>query len=60
MSRKPTMDNELYETIKQKLVDKHQYDLEGLRKVPQKWTRAERAKRKLENIIPDEFLEDLN
>jgi len=60
LSRKPTMNDELYESIKEKLVKKHQYDLEGLRRVPQKWTRAERAKRKLEDVIPDEFLEDFN
>ena len=60
LSRTPTMEDELYESMKKKLVENHQYDLEGLRKVPQKWTRAERAKRKLEDVIPDEFLEDLN
>ena len=60
MSRKPTMDDELYDSLKKKLVEKHQYDLKGLRKVPQMWTRAERAKRKLEDVIPDEYLTDMN
>jgi len=56
MARKPVMDDDLYNSLTTKLVEKHQYDLEGLRKVPQKWTRKERAERKLENEIPDELL----
>eukprot|EP00428_Durinskia_dybowskii_P003576 CAMPEP_0170301750 /NCGR_PEP_ID=MMETSP0116_2-20130129/51143_1 /TAXON_ID=400756 /ORGANISM="Durinskia baltica, Strain CSIRO CS-38" /LENGTH=157 /DNA_ID=CAMNT_0010553589 /DNA_START=256 /DNA_END=729 /DNA_ORIENTATION=- len=62
MARKPVMDDSLYESLTKKLVDKHQYTLDGLRKVPQKWTRAEREKRGLTSAeIPDEFLTpDLN
>lgn len=60
MSRKPVMDDELYDSLTKKLVEKHQYDLKGLRKVPQKWTREERAKRKLDHVIPDDLLVDHN
>jgi apolipoprotein D and lipocalin family protein len=55
-ARKPVMEDELYDSLTKKLVEKHQYDLNGLRRVPQKWTREERAKRKLDNIIPDDLL----
>mmetsp|Transcript_3647 Transcript_3647/g.6886 ORF Transcript_3647/g.6886 Transcript_3647/m.6886 type:complete len:195 (-) Transcript_3647:22-606(-) len=58
MARKPVMDDELYDSLTKKLVEKHQYDLKGLRKVPQKWTREERAKRKLDKVIPDDLLVD--
>jgi hypothetical protein len=38
-------------------VEKHQYNLDGLRKVPQVWTAEERAKRNLtEKEIPDSLL----
>jgi len=58
MSRSPTMNSELLEDLKKKLVEKHQYDLDGMRMVPQKWTKAERAKRNLDAFIPDELLAD--
>eukprot|EP00923_Selenidium_pygospionis_P010692 GHVN01018696.1.p1 GENE.GHVN01018696.1~~GHVN01018696.1.p1 ORF type:complete len:192 (-),score=19.48 GHVN01018696.1:459-1034(-) len=56
MCRTPVMDDELYFSLTTKLVDKHQYSLEGLRKVPQLWTVEERKKRNLVNEIPDEYL----
>ena len=57
LSRTPTMDEPLYKKIEKKLVDNHQYDLDGLRKVPQKWTADERAKRGLtKEELPDSFL----
>ena len=47
----------IYKKIEKKLVDNHQYDLDGLRKVPQKWTADERAKRGLtKEELPDSFL----
>lgn len=57
MARKPVMDDSLYGSLTQRLVDKHGCDLERTRKVPQKWTRDERAKHKLASVIADEFLE---
>lgn len=62
MARKPVMEDSLYESLTKKLVDKHQYTLDGLRKVPQKWTMAEREKRGLTSEqIPDDLLTpDLN
>mmetsp|Transcript_15701 Transcript_15701/g.36301 ORF Transcript_15701/g.36301 Transcript_15701/m.36301 type:complete len:200 (-) Transcript_15701:333-932(-) len=57
LSRTPAMDDSLYKSIEEKLVDNHQYDLNGLRKVPQKWTAEERTKRKLtKEELPDAFL----
>jgi Bacterial lipocalin len=56
MARKPVMDDDLYDSLTKKLVEKHQYDLKGLRRVPQKWTREERAKRNLVDVIPDDLL----
>lgn len=56
MARKPQMDDAQYEMLLSKLKDIHKYDLEGIRKVPQKWTKEERAKRGLEKEIPDEML----
>lgn len=57
MHRKPVMDESLYNDLKKKLVEKHQYSLDGLRKVPQKWTREEREKRGLTaEEIPDSLL----
>jgi hypothetical protein len=38
------------------LEEKHQYDLTGLRRVPQVWTEEERRKRGLEGVIPDDLL----
>lgn len=62
MARKPVMDESLYSSLTNKLVEKHQYSLDGLRKVPQKWTKEEREKRGLTPAeIPDELLtKDLN
>merc|ERR1711920_264218 len=57
MSRQPVMDDNLYNDLTTKLVKKHQYSLDGLRKVPQKWTAQEREKRGLsKQEIPDKFL----
>ena len=42
--------------LSQRLVDKHQYNLDGLRKVPQVWTKDERKKRGFESVIEDQFL----
>jgi len=58
MGRKPSMDDETFQMLKDRLVTKHKYSLDGFRQVPQVWTEAERAKRKLENAIPDEYLTD--
>ena len=58
MSRTPTMSDETYDMLTKKLVEKHKYDLDGLRKVPQVWTKEERKKRGLEDAIPDKFLRD--
>jgi hypothetical protein len=56
------MDDNLYKGITEKLVEKHTYTLDGLRKVPQKWSKTEREKRGLTTAeIPDELLDkDLN
>lgn len=57
LSRTPTMEESLYTDITKKLVDNHQYDLNGLRKVPQTWTADERTKRGLtKEELPDSFL----
>jgi len=57
MSRTPRMDDAKYEKLTKQLEEKHQYDLEGLRKVPQIWSREEREKRGLtEKEIPDSML----
>ena len=57
LSRTPVMDETLYKDIERKLVDNHQYDLKGFRKVPQKWTAEERTKRGLtKEELPDSFL----
>jgi len=57
LSRTPTMKESTYKTIEKKLVEDHQYNLEGFRKVPQKWTKEERAKRGLtKDELPDSFL----
>jgi apolipoprotein D and lipocalin family protein len=62
MARQPFMKEETYNSLTTKLVEKHQYSLDGLRKVPQKWTREEREKRGLTKVeIPDNLLtKDLN
>jgi apolipoprotein D and lipocalin family protein len=55
--RKPQMPQDLYNTLTKRLVEKHQYSLEGLRQVPQKWTREEREMRGLsEDEVPDNML----
>ena len=57
LSRTPTMEESLYKDLEKKLVENHQYDLKGLRKVPQKWNAAERTKRGLtETELPDSYL----
>lgn len=56
MGRKPVMEEETFEMLKERLVTKHGYNLDGLRVVPQVWTEAERSKRKLEGVIADEYL----
>eukprot|EP00536_Pseudo-nitzschia_multiseries_P002422 jgi/Psemu1/322536/estExt_fgenesh1_pg.C_320015 len=57
LCRTPVMDENLYNDIGKKLVENHQYDLKGLRKVPQTWTAEERTKRGLtEDELPNSFL----
>jgi len=57
MSRTPTMDEKQWKEIEKKLVENHQYDLQGFRRVPQKWTAEERTKRGLtKEELPDSFL----
>jgi apolipoprotein D and lipocalin family protein len=56
MSRTPQMHQETYDRLTKLLVDKHLYDLAGLRMVPQVWTKEERAKRGLNDVIPDAML----
>jgi apolipoprotein D and lipocalin family protein len=61
MYRHPQMPEELYEMLTKRLVEKHQYSLEGLRKVPQVWTREEREKRGFTTQeIPDSMLTAVN
>jgi len=59
MGRKPTMNRRTFEMLKGLLVQKHKYSLDGFREVPQVWTEAERSKRKLESVIPDEYLKKI-
>jgi len=57
MSRHPVMPEKKYEELKERLVKKHQYDLDGLRRVPQVWTAEEREKRGFTSKeIPDSML----
>ena len=57
MARTPQMPDKLYEELTTRLREKHQYDLDGLRKVPQQWTAQEREKRGLTaKEIPDSML----
>lgn len=57
MARHPQMDEDVYNNLTKTLVDKHQYNLDGLRRVPQKWTAEERQKRGLsKDEIPDSML----
>jgi len=58
MGRKPVMKDEVYNDLVERLEKKHQYDLNGLRRVPQKWTKEEREKRGLIDVIPDDMLSD--
>lgn len=58
MNRKPVMKEETYNMLTEKLKEKHQYDLKGLRRVPQKWTMEERDKRGLTDVIPDDMLSE--
>mmetsp|Transcript_15536 Transcript_15536/g.25910 ORF Transcript_15536/g.25910 Transcript_15536/m.25910 type:complete len:196 (-) Transcript_15536:184-771(-) len=59
MSRKPVMPDKTYSMLTKKLEEKHQYNLDGLRKVPQVWTKEERSKRGLtKKEIPDNMLVD--
>lgn len=58
MYRHPVMPEATYEMLTDRLVKKHQYSLEGLRRVPHVWTAEERAKRGLtEKEIPDSMLQ---
>uniref|UniRef100_A0A7R9WXH5 Lipocalin/cytosolic fatty-acid binding domain-containing protein n=1 Tax=Craspedostauros australis TaxID=1486917 RepID=A0A7R9WXH5_9STRA len=57
LGREPTMDDDLYNDLTNRLKEKHQYTLDGLRKVPQVWTKDEREKRGLsKEELPDKFL----
>jgi apolipoprotein D and lipocalin family protein len=56
MNRSPIMADATYQKLTKQLEEKHQYNLEGLRKVPQVWTKAERDKRGLTKEIPDALL----
>eukprot|EP00978_Attheya_sp_CCMP212_P048582 scaffold545584_cov59-Attheya_sp.AAC.1 len=56
MARKPVMDQDTYDMLVKRLEEKHQYDLNGFRKVVQEWTKEERSKRGLDDIIPDDML----
>lgn len=57
MARTPTMPDATYDKMTKLLVEKHQYDLNGLRRVPQNWSREEREKRGLTaKDIPDGLL----
>ncbi|CAB9501682.1 Apolipoprotein D [Seminavis robusta] len=57
MARTPQMEEATYNDLVDKLQTKHNYDLVGLRKVPQKWTRVEAEKRNLIKDIPGHMLE---
>jgi len=58
MGRQPQMADATYNKLTTLLQEKHQYDLAGLRKVPQIWTKEEREKRGLTaQEIPDSMLQ---
>ena len=58
MARQPYMSDELYNDLTKRLKEKHQYDMDGFRKVPQYWTKEEREKRGLTSQdIPDNMLD---
>jgi apolipoprotein D and lipocalin family protein len=57
MARQPTLSEATYTQLTTLLKEKHLYNLDGLRKVPQVWSRAEREKRGLTSReIPDSLL----
>lgn len=57
LCRTPIMEDKQYDMLTGLLVSKHQYSLDGLRKVPQIWTAEERTKRGLtQTEIPDSML----
>jgi apolipoprotein D and lipocalin family protein len=57
MSRTPKMMETTYQKLTNLLIEKHQYDLSTLRKVPQIWTTEERTKRGLtSNEVPNDCL----
>jgi apolipoprotein D and lipocalin family protein len=58
MARTPKMEESLYNSLLDKLRNKHHYDLNGLRMVPQQWTKEEAQKRNLINEIPQSMLEN--
>lgn len=59
MSRRPTMEESTYDMLTERLRTRHQYELDGLRRVPQVWTKEEREKRGLTaEEIPDQYLTD--
>jgi apolipoprotein D and lipocalin family protein len=58
MARHPKLSDDTYNMLVDKLKTKHEYNLDGLRKVPQVWTADERTKRGLtQQEIPDDMLE---
>mmetsp|Transcript_10955 Transcript_10955/g.24460 ORF Transcript_10955/g.24460 Transcript_10955/m.24460 type:complete len:195 (+) Transcript_10955:101-685(+) len=57
MARQPQMPEETYNMLTKQLEEKHQYSLEGLRRVPQMWTAEERSKRGFsKEEVPDSML----
>mmetsp|Transcript_24076 Transcript_24076/g.58138 ORF Transcript_24076/g.58138 Transcript_24076/m.58138 type:complete len:208 (+) Transcript_24076:106-729(+) len=57
MSRRPAMERSTYDMLIERLATRHQYDLEGLREVPQVWTKEERERRGLsKEELPDKYL----
>ena len=51
------MNQSTLDTLLDKLEKKHLYTMDGVRMVPQVWTKEERTKRNLESVIPDDCLE---
>ena len=41
MSRKPTLDKVIFDDLVSRLEKKHEYDMKGLRIVPQVWTKEQ-------------------
>jgi len=61
MSRKPSMEESTYNMLTERLMTRHHYDLEGLRKVPQVWTKEERERRGLtKEELPDKYLSKMS